>query len=622
LYFSNRIFRFLYIRIAMPIVCAIIAFVTFCPATTQAQAKTGNGLSLAEAIEQSAAELMAKLPPGTRVAIVSFDTEHKNLSGSIMDERGGALAAGGLEVADRRNLELVYKELNFQMSGDVNDETAVSIGKFLAAEYVISGQLLKAGGSYRYRVSGIKVETAVLEIPVRLDVRNNRALRTLISDLQNAKIPAPAAYRRPAAPPGTAGAFLDRGILFASRGDFDMAIEDFTEAIRLNPGMSLAYLQRGKALLARQANITGIDEDIDEDFEFDWTVGKRDKTADDDRALADFTKAIELAPNLFAAWRYRGGLYTEIREYDKAIADHIQHVRLDPNSTGAYMSRGIAYAGKGDYDRAIADYDRAVKLNPNFATAYNNRGNAYSDTGDHDRAIADYDRAISLDPNYAAAYTNRGIAYADKGDYDRAIADHTQAIRLDPNEAVAYTNRGSAYHRKGDYDRAIADYTQAIRLDPNYAMAYNNRGLAYHYGKWDRDRARADFTEAIRLDPNYADAYAHRGDLYGATPDYDAIADYTQAIRLNPNNVSAYVQRGWNYYWSNRSGDLDRAIADYTQAIRLDPNNALAYDYRGYVYSAKGDYRRARADWEKALQIDPNFNDPKINLENLRKKGH
>jgi tetratricopeptide (TPR) repeat protein len=572
------------------IIYAVIAFAVLlsCASTGGGESEddlfleeTGDGLSLEEAIEQSAAELTAKLPAGTRVAIVSFDTEHKNLSGYIMDELGGALAEGGLEVADRRNLEVVYKELNFQMTGDVSDETAVSIGKFLAAEYVISGQLLKAGGPYRYRLSGIKVETAVLEIPVRLDVRDSRVLRSLISDLKSAKITARAAYSRPAAPPGTAGAFLDRGILFATRGDFDMAIEDFTEAIRLDPDMSLAYLQRGKALIARQAKITAIDED----FEFGWIVGKRDKTADDDRALADLTKAIELSPNLFAAWKYRGGLYIEIREYDKAIADHTQRVRLDPDSAGAYMSRGIAYTGKGDYDKAIADYDRAVKLNPDFASAYNNRGNAYRNKGDYDRAIADYNQAIKLDPNLAKTYANRGVAYYDKGDYDRAIADYTQAIKLDPNYAVAYGNRGVAYYDKGDYDRAIADYTQAIRLDPNYANAYTNRGLAYS-NKGDYDRA---------------------------------IADQTQAIRLNPNDVNAYTNRGIAY---TNKGDYDRAIADYTQAIRLNPNHANAYNNRGVTYRNKGDYNRARADFEKALQIDPNHQWARNNLEELRKMGY
>jgi tetratricopeptide (TPR) repeat protein len=50
--------------------------------------------------------------------------------------------------------------------------------------------------------------------------------------------------------PGTAGAFLDRGITLAGQGEFEMAIADFTEAIRLNPNLSAAYLLRDRAAYA------------------------------------------------------------------------------------------------------------------------------------------------------------------------------------------------------------------------------------------------------------------------------------------------------------------------------------------------------------------------------------
>ncbi|MDR2803519.1 MAG: hypothetical protein LBB22_04435, partial [Treponema sp.] len=50
--------------------------------------------SLDEAIEQSAAELVAELPKGTRVAIVGFSSEHENLSEYIMDELSGVLVDG------------------------------------------------------------------------------------------------------------------------------------------------------------------------------------------------------------------------------------------------------------------------------------------------------------------------------------------------------------------------------------------------------------------------------------------------------------------------------------------------------------------------------------------------
>jgi tetratricopeptide (TPR) repeat protein len=372
----------------------------------------GDGVSLNEAIEQSAEKITADLPDGSRVAIVAWESPSAGLSDYIMEELTGALVDRDLEVADRQNLEYVYKELQLQMSGEVSEESAKSIGKFLGADLVIMGQLTELGGPYRYRASAIHVENATRDSVTRLDVRGDADLRRMVAALANQKAAVKtASYGEGAkSAPKTAGAFLDRGLTLASQGEYDSAIADYTEALRLDP-------------------------------------------------------------NLVAAYNGRGIAYDGKGDYDKTIADFTQAIRLDPNYAKAYSNRGFAYTHKGDYDRAIADCTQAIRLDPTSATAYLNRGYAYYNQKDYDKAIADYTQAIRLDPNYALAYNNRGIAYAIKEDYDRSIADFTQAIRLDPNYVFAYGVRGNMYSWTGDYDRAIADYTQAIRLDPNDAFA-------------------------------------------------------------------------------------------------------------------------------------------------------
>jgi tetratricopeptide (TPR) repeat protein len=565
-----------------------IAWIALCAALVSCATTGGSGdaISLDEAIEQSAAEIAAELPEGIRVVIVGFSSEHESLSEYIMDELTGALVDGGLEVADRRNLPYVYKELNFQMSGEVSDESAVSIGKYLGASHVIFGQLVNAGGSRRYRLSGVNAETAVQESSTRLRVRSDRALRDLIAAVKKDPVSATAASygESGGGPPKTAGAFFDRGILFGSRGDFDLAIEDFTEAIKLDPNMAAAYLQRSKALHASVSKVSNLDKN----FNFTTTgTGYSEKTRDVyNRALEDASAAIKLAPALSSAYRNRGRLHNDMGEHDKAIGDYNQAIRIDPGYAVAYSNRGVAYYDKKDYDRAIADYNQAIRIDPGYAVAYNNRGNAYDDKKDYDRAIADYTQAIKIDPDYAYPYNNRGLVYANKGDYDRAIADYNQAIKIDPDYAAAYNNRGLAYDDKKDYDRAIADYNQAIMIDPVYAYAYNNRGFAY-YNKKDYDRAIADYNQAMRLDPDYAAAYDNRGNAY-----------------------------------NNSKKDYDRAIADYTQAIRLDPDNAdNAYYNPGNAYRDKGDYKRARADYEQLLRLDPNDAVARGNLDALGDRG-
>jgi tetratricopeptide (TPR) repeat protein len=449
-------------------IAAAALFLAACAST----GGTGGGLSLDEAVELSGAAVAAKLPPGTRVAIVGFEAEHQNLAAYIMDELTGALVDGSLEVADRNNLEYVFKELNFQMTGYVDDESAAGVGKFLGAAYVITGQLVDIGDAYRYRVNALTVETAKHAVSERHTVRNDRAAKNLAAALQKTgPVSRAASYgaASPGAPesaaPATAGAFLDRGIMFASRGDYEMAIGEFTESIKLNAKSAIAYTLRGKAIMASLFNVDNRSENFN---------------------TITFSSLKKDAP---------------VQRIDEAIADYNQAIQLDPRFVMAYHRRGHAYNEKGDKDRAIADYTQALRLDPNYKAAYIGRGNAYNGKGDHDRAMADYNQALRLDPNYAIAYNNRGNAYYGKGDYDRAIADYTQALRLDPNYTTAYANRGDAYRMKSQNDEAIKDLNEAIRLDPNYSFAYASRGAVYS-GKGQKNQAIADLEKAISLNPN------------------------------------------------------------------------------------------------------------------------
>jgi tetratricopeptide (TPR) repeat protein len=189
------------------------------------------------------------------------------------------------------------------------------------------------------------------------------------------------------------------------------------------------------------------------------------KKGEYDRAITEFTEAIRLNPKYTYAYVYRGLVYNDHKgEYDQAIADYTEAIRLDPKYAIAYNNRGVAYGNKGEYDRAITDYTETIRLDPKYATAYHNRGDAHRMKGNNDQAIADCTEAIRLDPKYALPYGTRGAAYYNKGEYDRAIAEYNEAIRLNPNYAWAYQNRGAAYKVKGNQAKADADYAEAKRL--------------------------------------------------------------------------------------------------------------------------------------------------------------
>ncbi|MBT4482504.1 MAG: tetratricopeptide repeat protein, partial [Candidatus Latescibacteria bacterium] len=206
----------------------------------------------------------------------------------------------------------------------------------------------------------------------------------------------------------------------------------------------------------------------------------------------------------------RGNAYAKLDQYDKAIADYTKALDINPEYAIAFSNRGNAYSDSGNYETAIADFTKAIEINPRLVEAYYNRGTAYSGSGNYETAIADFTKAIEINPRLVKAYYNRGVAYLDLGNYETAIADFSKALDINPQFAEAFGNRGNAFLDLGNYETAIADFTKALDINPQFAEAYNNRGTAYlDLGNY--ETAIADFSKALDINPRLAEAFGNRG---------------------------------------------------------------------------------------------------------------
>ena len=192
-----------------------------------------------------------------------------------------------------------------------------------------------------------------------------------------------------------------------------------------------------------------------------------------DLAIKDFTKAIELKPDYAFAYNNRGAVYRSKGDHDLAIEDCNKAIRLKSDYAEAYSNRGAAYRNKGDYNCAIKDYNKAIQLKPDFAKAYYNRGIAYYEKGEFDLAIKDYSEAIELNPRLFHPYNNRGNAYLRKGDFDKAIEDYSKAIELNPNLGLAYCNRGEAWLHLKEWDKARSDLKVAKNMGVDIVAVFH-----------------------------------------------------------------------------------------------------------------------------------------------------
>jgi len=81
-----------------------------------------------------------------------------------------------------------------------------------------------------------------------------------------------------------------------------------------------------------------------------------DKKGQYDRAIEDLDQAIRLDPQFALAFYNRGIFYNSKDQYDRAIENYDQAITLNPNYADAFYKRGNAYYAKGERDRALQDF--------------------------------------------------------------------------------------------------------------------------------------------------------------------------------------------------------------------------------------------------------------------------
>jgi len=470
----------------------------------------------------------------------------------------------------------------------------VDLGKKAQVDYVARANVGKLGGKLRLNVELYDVHSDGLVGMLNDEAGDVRGLLGIVKKRVPAevfgKIPeVSVSYddSKPAQQPSNN--FLERGILFAERGDYDMAIEDFTEALKLQPKNGAIYTLRGRAYVGKAEALKDEliernrkDGKLTKDAIFkELTKPSPERVKVYDQAIKDFTRAIQLEPQNAVNYKERGDVYIEKNNDDKALADFSQAIKLDPYDVDAYKKRGITYNRKKDYSKAIADCNQAIRLNPNDADAYICRGSVYLGKGDYDKAYADYNQVLRLDPNNENA--NLLLEFVKI----KMARSGTTSFSGSSNTTQQSYNNSNAYYNQGNYN-SYYNQGKAYSNQDNY-NTYLNQGHAY-YNQGDYDRAIMNYNQAIKLNPNKVEAYINRGSAYYKKKEYDiAITDYNQVIKMNSYNVMAYKERGDAYYAKGvfDKANYDKAIEDYSQAVKLNPDDEIARQKLGEAKAAK-----------------------------------
>lgn len=144
-----------------------------------------QSVALDGAIAASVGKVEAKLDSGTKIVVLSFKSPTTKMNDYVIEELVYRFVdSGKLAVIERENIHLLRDEMKFQLSGEVSDESAQSIGHFLGAQVVVTGSLDE---SYRFRIKAINVESARLLAVSSFDLARDAKTKFLLGKASDAK---------------------------------------------------------------------------------------------------------------------------------------------------------------------------------------------------------------------------------------------------------------------------------------------------------------------------------------------------------------------------------------------------------------------------------------------------
>ncbi len=552
--------------------------------------------------------------------------------------------------------------------------TAIKHNPFITDAYEVRGVARQNQGKLKEAIEDY--ESALKLLPENKGILFNKALaEEEIKDYASAE----KSYEQLlSAHPNFHNGYIGRGKLRLSQGDTINALNDINKAIEINKNATNAYVLRAD-ILSRT-------------------------TKDFQSALDDMNEAIKLQPQQAGLFINRAYLRYNLDDYFGAMADYDYAIELDPLNSIALFNRGLLRAEVHDNDKAIADFSKVLSLNSNEYRAIYNRAILYKETKNYNLALEDINRIITQYPSFAGGYFVRYEIYRGKGDTKKAIADYDKSLALakepiitsdtsstdstlipqsESQEVVA--NRFKSLltidndtELEQEYNNSnirgkVQDRNVNIEIEPLFTLSYytsptqlqensyyikeadeinNSRILRFILNITNHEPQLTDETdirrhfESIEYYNSYISTHIPRAiDYFGRAMDFmtthnykNAIADLDKAIQLTPDFTLAYFLRSIAKY---KNMEVDRIsipstddknteasimlvnqkvkvaiseiLADIDRVIQLSPRMAIAHYNKGNILVEMQDYTSAISAYTHAIELKPDLGEAYYN---------
>ncbi len=303
------------------------------------------------------------------------------------------------------------------------------------------------------------------------------------------------------------------------------------------------------------------------------------------KAIQEYRKAVEVAPDFAPAYNLLGYAERQVGEFGEAERAFKKYIELIPGDPNPYDSYAELLMKMGRFDESIAMYQKALATDPNFAPSHLGIANNLMLQGKHDAARAEtwkLQQAARNDGDRRGALFTSAVTYADEGKFEQALGELKKeyAVAEKINDAAAMSAdvvaMGDVLLEAGKADEARKRYLQALELVQQSdlsAEVKEDTKLVHHY--------------------NLGRVAVRTGDLAGAK---QHAATFMKGATAKKNAAETRQSHELAGTIALAEKNFDQAIAELTQGNQQD---AYTVYRMALAYQGKGDQAKAAELFEK-----------------------
>ncbi len=385
--------------------------------------------------------------------------------------------------------------------------------------------------------------------------------------------------------PADAGALNARGSVAHAGGNLAAALQDYEQAIRLEPGLVDARVARAGILidLGRDADARADLEDLEKSgptepraaYLLSVLASRRGDAQDAARHLEAVTRVVDALPPDWIAGQEQLLMAASLghhagRQYEKARKYLDVLVSRYPRNLGARKLLAAVHLDSGDPGRATGLLEHVLRLTPEDPQALQLFGRVHMALKRYARASAYFEQAAARSGDAPGLQAALGFSRLGKGEPDAALPNLQRAFEAAPADLGVATTLANLHQRRGEAARALAVAERASAALPGNPAALNLLGVIRGAGG-DLAGARAAYRAALEREAGFVPARLNLARIDVLEGSFEAArATYAGLLKKDRRDATAMFESG---LLEQRAGNAAEALRWFVKARAERPED-------------------------------------------------